>query len=349
MTVLSVSGDFARAIDQYRPDLIAHCYRMLGSVHDAEDAVQETLLRAWRAAERYDESRASMRTWLHRIATNACLDALGRRQRRPLPSGLHAASEDPADPLTTAPGQLWLEPMPDALLTAATADPAAVVTARTGIRLAFIAALQHLPARQRAVLILRDVLGWRAAEVAETLGTSAAAVNSALQRARAQLADRAPAEDDSSEPADRELRALLDRYVAAFERADVAGLTELLRHDVELEMPPVSTWFAGRPAVMAFIAARFDEAPDRWRLRPTRANGQPAVATYLRAGPGTYLAHSIQVLTVADRKIRRIVAFQSHALVAAFGLPPVLSEATSYQVAAADSRSRPAAAGPAPT
>src|SRR5580698_685526 len=221
-------AEFSRLAGPYRSELLAHCYRMLGSVHDAEDQLQETLLRAWRSYDQF-EGRSSLRTWLYRIATNTCLRAIETRQRRPLPSGLGQPSDDPSGPLDGAQREVpWLEPIPDALIST---DPAAVVTSRTNIRLALIAALQYLPPKQRAVLILRDVLGWRAAEVADLLGMSVAAANSALQRARTQLESRAPAEDDVLEPADPGTRDLLARYAAAFEAADVAALTQLLHDD----------------------------------------------------------------------------------------------------------------------
>jgi len=281
--------------------------------------VQETLLRAWRSYGTFDEGRASLRTWLYRIATNACLTALEHRSRRPLPSGLTAPGDDPAQPLETEPGVAWLQPIPDALLTGAQDDPATIVATRGSVRLALVAALQHLPARQRAVLILRDVLAWRAGEVADVLDTTTAAVNSALQRARAQLADVAPVEDEVSEPDEPAHRELLDRYMAAFENADVAELTRLLRHDVQVEMPPYRTWFAGIDAVGPFLAAR--AAAHRWRMVPTRANGQPAVVSYLARPDGSYRNHSVQVLTVLDGRITRIVAFQDPGLFATFGLP----------------------------
>src|ERR687885_24098 len=196
MATTDVPGteDFLRLADPYRRELLAHCYRMLGSIHDAEDLVQETYLRAWRAYDRF-EGRSSLRTWLHQIATRACLTALENRSRRPMPTGLGAPSIDPADPLVEQPEVPWLEPVPDAMVAAEGSDPAAIVTSRQSLRLALIAALQHLPPRQRAVLILRDVLQWRAAEVAEVLDTTTTAVNSILQRARAQLNEVAPNED----------------------------------------------------------------------------------------------------------------------------------------------------------
>ncbi|HEY7199794.1 MAG TPA: sigma-70 family RNA polymerase sigma factor, partial [Candidatus Dormibacteraeota bacterium] len=305
----------------FRRELLAHCYRMLGSLHDAEDAVQDTYLRAWRAYDRF-EGRSSLRNWLYRIATNACLRALERSGRRPLPSGLGAPSADPERPLELGPPGLdWLEPLPDARLGSGPDDPAALVASRDSVRLAFVAALQHLPARQRAVLILRDVLEWRAAEVAELLGTSAAAVNSALQRARAQLAEVAPAEDELAPPDEPDRRALLDRYVAAFEDADVAALERLLRADVELEMPPFAAWFSGREMVRRFFAAQILVEPGRFRMVLTAANGQPAVLSYLRDRDGVYRPHAVHVLTLTPGGIARIVVFLDPASVAAFDPP----------------------------
>jgi RNA polymerase sigma-70 factor (TIGR02960 family) len=324
--------EFVARTDPFRPELLAHCYRMLGSMHDAEDLVQETYLRAWRGFDRF-EGRSSLRLWLYKIATMACLTALEGRARRPLPSGLAAPSDDHNAALAPAePSMPWLQPAPDLVTAGATGDPAAVVSSRAGIRLAFIAALQHLPARQRAVLILRDVLAWHAAEVAEMLGTTTIAVNSALRRARAQLEAAGPAADDLAEPDDSATRATLDRYVTAFEQADVQGLVDLLRADVELEMPPVPTWFTGRDAVAGFLGANVLRGPGQWVMIPTRANGQPAFAEYQRTGDGSYAANGIQVLTLIGSRVSRIVAFIDPALVPLFGLPPTLSHApTSHE------------------
>jgi RNA polymerase sigma-70 factor, ECF subfamily len=320
--------DFGLLADPYRKELLAHCYRMLGSVDEAEDQVQETLLRAWRSYGDF-EGRSSLRTWLYRIATNSCLRALETRARRPLPSGLGEAALDPGAPVS-GPGLdvPWLQPMPDARVGSGAADPASVVVSRAGMRLALIAALQYLPGRQRAVLILRDVLGWRAAEVAGLLGTSTAAANSALQRARAHLATLAPAEDEISEPDDPGLRELLDRYATAFEKADVAALTALLREDAVLEMPPLLTWFAGREVIGEFFARQVLRAPGQFRMRPVAANGQPAFAAYLDGGGGRYQAHAIQVLAVSGGRVGRIVSFNDAELFPAFGLPADCSTTT---------------------
>ena len=312
--------DFVTLADPYRPEILAHCYRMLGSIHDAEDLVQETYLRAWRGYDRF-EGRSSLRQWLYKIATRACLTAIDTRQRRPLPSDLGAPAHDHRGVTATPePTIAWIEPAPDSLF----GDPASVVAARSSVRLAFVAALQELTARQRAVLILRDVLAWRAAEVADMLDTTTTAVNSTLRRARAQLQERALTQDDVAEPRPEELRALLDRYVAAFERSDVDALTQLLRADIELEMPPIPTWFTGRAAVTGFFATNVLGAPGTWRMVQTRANGQPAVAAYQRTADGRYRGHGLQVLTVLGDHVSHIIAFLQPDLLSTFGLPAVL-------------------------
>jgi len=304
----------------FRGDLVAYCYRMMGSAEEAEDLVQETYLRAWRSQAGF-EGRSSERTWLYRIATNVCLTALERRGRRPLPAGLGGPQDDPGAPLVSGPDIPWLRPLPDALLAAEGADPAAVAASRAGIRLAFVAALQYLSARQRAMLILRDVLEWPAAEVAELLGTTTTAVNSGLRRARAQLAQALPAEDELAEPAERDRRAVLDRFAAAIEDADGRALAELLREDVALEMPPVLTWFTGRQAVAGFIAAHFLTEPGGLRLVPVTANGERAFAVYGREPDQAYYAHAVLVPAVTATGIARIVAFQDPGLFRSFGLP----------------------------
>src|ERR1700741_2926056 len=308
----TVSEDFTRHTGRFRGELLAYCYRMLGSAADAEDLVQETYLRAWRSYEGF-EGRSSVRTWLYRIATNACLTALERRGRRPLPSGLGGPAGGPEAPMVAGPEVPWLGPLPDALLTGDYEDPASVAVSREGIRLAFVAALQYLSARQRAVLIMRDVLDWPAAEAADLLGMTTTAVNSALRRARDQIAAALPAGSDAAdvtglvEPDDPARRALLDRYAAAVENADASALAGLLREDIELEMPPLLTWFAGRDTVLRFVAASLLPGPGLLRLVPVTANGQPAFAVYEREPDGTFHAHAIQVLTVTDTGIARIV------------------------------------------
>jgi RNA polymerase sigma-70 factor (ECF subfamily) len=320
----SISEDFTVRTDPYRRELLAHCYRMLGSLHDAEDLLQETLLRAWQAYDRYDPGRAALRTWLYRIATNACLTALEQRSRRPLPSGLGAPSGDPEQPLIRGEETPWLQPIPDAML----GDPADVLLSRSSLRLAFVAALQFLPPRQRAALLLREVLDWPAADVATALGLTTAAVNSALQRARATLGKASLAQDLIDEPADAEVRAQVDRYVEAFEHADLVALEKLLAEDVVLEMPPFSTWYAGRAQYIRFMARVFTLRGTAWRLLPVRANGQPALAAYARSGRGgDYVLHTLQVLTVTAAGISHNTAFNDPDVFAAFALPGKISAA----------------------
>jgi RNA polymerase sigma-70 factor (ECF subfamily) len=314
--IVPAQDDFIEQAAPFRAELIAHCYRMLGSVHDAEDLVQETYLRGWRGYQSFEE-RAALRTWLYRIATTACLRALENRARRVLPAGLGDGSVDPDTDIDATGGSYhWLEPLPDSL------TPETAVTARQSVRLAVATALQELPARQRAVLILRDVVQFSAAEVAELLETTPAAVNSALQRARAHLADVAPDEDDASEPDDADRRELLDRYCAAFENADLAALTELLQTDVRLEMPPLPIWFTGRDAVTRFLARRAFAPAGEVVFIPTAANGQPAVAEYRRTADGVMRAHSIHVITTGGTAIAALTVFLDPTLFSVFGFPP---------------------------
>ncbi|MFJ3339431.1 RNA polymerase subunit sigma-70 [Streptomyces sp. NPDC086766] len=293
--------------EPYLGELVAFCYRMLGSFHEAEDAVQETLLRAWKARDRYDPARASVRTWLYRIATNVCLTALEGRGRRPLPSGLGMPSDDPGAPLVPALDVPWLEPFPDARFD---------VEGRVDLRLAWVAAVQMLPARQRAVLVLREVLAFTAVEVAEQLGTTVAAVNSALQRARAALADV----DDAgavSEPDDPEVRAVVQRYVQAFEAADVPALVRLLADDAVLEMPPVPLWYRGSRDYGRFLERVFGMRGTGWVMRELTANGQPALAAY---APELRL-HTLQVFTVTDGQVAHNVVFADPRVFDTFELP----------------------------
>jgi RNA polymerase sigma-70 factor (ECF subfamily) len=318
-----MSEDFESLADPYRRELFAHCYRMLGSVHDAEDLVQETYLRAWRAYDRF-EGRSSLRTWLYRIATTACLTALESRGRRPMPTGLGSPDSDPADPLVEHTEVPWLEPVPDAMAGADHGDPAAIVTSRESIRLAFVAALQHLPPRQRAVLILRDVLKWKAAEVAEAVGTTTTAVNSILQRARAQLDQAAPSPDEVSEPASAQQRELLDRYVRAFEAKDIPAIVELFTKDVVWEMPPFAEWYLGPENVGRHLDMRCPAIKDGMRLVPVEANGQAAYGTYIRTEEdGEFFAFLIQVLTLDEDRITHVANFLDTRLFETFGLPPV--------------------------
>jgi len=328
---MPVPDDFASLSESYRPELLAYCYRMLGSIHDAEDLVQETYLRAWRAFEGF-EGRASVRTWLYRIATNACLNALDSRKRRVLPTDLTEPSRTPEAPPAPPPAEVaWLQPIPDALFGSPAGDPAAIVAARSSLRLALVAALQCLPAKQRAVFILREALSLPATEVAELLDTSVPAVKSALQRARAQLDEAAPAEEEVAEPGDPQVRALLDRFVAAFDSGDVGALVMLLTKDVVLEMPPTPSWFAGVDAVARVYSAHVFNPPGMFRLLATAANGQPAYGVYHRGEDGVYRAYAVMVLTLAGAPadgaegpgVGRISMFPDPDLIKTFALPPV--------------------------
>ena len=298
-------------LEPYRGELVAYCYRMLGSFDDAEDLVQETMLRAWKARDRYDGTRASLRTWLYRIATNTCLSALEGRARRPLPSGLGAPSDDPAAPLTPTLDIPWLQPFPDARFD---------VGIRADMRLALVAAMQVLPPRQRAVLVLREVLDFSAAEVAEQLGTTAAAVNSALQRARATLAEAGDA-GQVSEPDDPEVRAVIDQYVRAFEAADVPGLVRLLADQAVLEMPPVPLWYRGRRDYGLFMDRVFELRGPGWATRRLTASGQPAFAAYTPQPGGGHRLHTLQVFTVSGGRVTANVVFADPRVFRVFGLP----------------------------
>jgi RNA polymerase sigma-70 factor (ECF subfamily) len=302
--------------EPYRGELTAYCYRMLGSYQDAEDLVQESLLRAWKARDRYDPARASVRTWLYRIATNVCLTALEGRARRPLPSGIGAPGQDTSAPLTPALDVPWLEPFPDARFD---------LEARADLRLAWVAAVQLLPARQRAVLVLREVLGFTAAEVADQLETTVAAVNSALQRARAALdgerSDRTGLAD-LAEPDDPEARAVVQRYARAFEAADVPALVRLLADDAIMEMPPIPLWYLGRADYGRFMDRVFEMRGRVWAARELTANGQPALAAYAPEADGVFRFHSLQVFSVHGGRITQNVVYTDPRFIDFFGLPP---------------------------
>jgi RNA polymerase sigma-70 factor (TIGR02960 family) len=326
--VTDLTSEFETLTDPFRRELLAHCYRMLGSIQDAEDLVQETYLRAWRSFKQF-EGRSSLRVWLYKIATMACLSALEGRRRRPLPSNLGPASHDARQDISANEVDVpWLQPAPDALIAPMSSDPSFIVESRASVRLAFISALQNLSARQRAVLILRDVLQMKASEVADILETSTTAVNSALRRARRQLKLDDSMESELLEPIESQLRDLLDRYVDAFERADVGALVQLLRVDVELEMPPTPTWFTGRETVMDFFTSKVLSHPGTWRVFPTRANGQAAIVAYGKEGDEKYHAHGIHVLTFIGERISRITAFNDADLVAHFRMVSILEVRT---------------------
>jgi RNA polymerase sigma-70 factor (ECF subfamily) len=315
---------FLSLVEPLRGELTAHCYRMLGSAHDAEDLVQETYIRAWRSFAGF-ENRSSLRTWMYRIATNVCLTALESRQRRPMPTGLGQPASDPGGHLDSRPETPWLEPLPDSVVWGRGAsDPAAAVVSRDSVRLAFVAALQHLTPPQRAVVILRDVLAWHAGEVADLLGLSVAAVNSSLQRARAQLAKLDP---EGALPPVEEARAqqLLADYVDAFERYDVARIVELLTEDAVWEMPPFTGWYAGAEAIGTLIRTHCPaSAPGDQRMVRVDANGQPALALYMLGPDGRHHAFQIQVPTLTERGVAYVAAFFDLDLFDRFGLPRLL-------------------------
>jgi RNA polymerase sigma-70 factor (ECF subfamily) len=296
------AGPLTEAFERERRGLLAHAYRMLGAFHEAEDAVQDTYLRALRGWPAF-EHRSSVRTWLYRIATNACLSALDGRGRRALPSGLGPATGDPSAPPEPLDASAWLEPFP-----ADPSDPAEVVTAREGVRLALIAGLQLLPPRQRAVLLLRDVLAFSAAEAGAALDLTVPAVKSALQRARARLGEVAPQRDDVLEPTSPRARELLAGYMAAWEASDPEAFRKVLRADAAIEPVGSRTWFAGREHCLAFAGPSMG-APGDWRMAPRTANDQPAAATWFRDQP-----FGLAVLTVAADGITAVTLFADPAL-----------------------------------
>ena len=307
-----------RALEGHRRELTAYCYRMLGSGFEAEDAVQETMVRAWRGIDAF-EGRSALRSWLYRIATNVCLDMGKAPQRRARPMDLGPSS--PADGLLDGglPESSWIQPVADARVLPTDGDPADIAAGRESIRLAFVAALQHLPARQRAVLILREVLRWQAIEVAELLDTSVASVNSALQRARATMADLDL--DEPSEAIDDEQRELLARYVSAFERYDIDSIVALLHEDVVQSMPPFALWLQGRDEVAAWYVGQGIGCAGA-RLLPTFANGCPAFGSYRVSASGSgHDAFAIQVLQISGGRITGLHNFLYPELFPAFGLP----------------------------
>jgi RNA polymerase sigma-70 factor, ECF subfamily len=322
---------FAQLVERYRPELQVHCYRMLGSFEDSEDLVQETFLRAWRNRASFSlRGTSSFRAWLYRIATNACLDVLRRRPRRILPPQVAPAADPAVAP--SPPADLpWLQPYPDRLLepiAPAEDEPGAVVVARETIELAFLAAIQHLPPRQRAVLILRDVVGWSAKDTATLLEGSVASVNSALQRARATLGERLPERRTEWVPSpglSDDERELLRRYLDAHERADADALADLLREDVRLTMPPHPTWYAGREAIMTAMKQGFDPEFGHLRSVVAGANMQPAAAHYLRRpGESEHRPLALDVLRIEGGRVAQIDSFVSPELFPGFGLPPTL-------------------------
>jgi len=331
----ALAGDqheFSGLTEPYRRELQLHCYRILGSLQDAEDTVQETLLRAWRKLNTF-EGRASLRAWLYKIATNACFDALDKRPRRVLPTAQYPAADpqQPFAPPITEP--IWLEPYPDDLIAEPETGPEARYSLRESVSLAFLAAIQGLPPRQRAVLILCDVLDWRASETAALLEITVSAVNSALHRARVTMQQRyhVDGQNVASLTPNADLQPLLERYVQVWEAADIDGLVSLLRQDATLSMPPLPDWYAGREAIIAaaqtkiFAGVTPGDAHGRWRMQPVRANRQPACAVYQRAESGVYQAFGISVLTVEQGLVTDIITFIDPALFKRFDLPLEIS------------------------
>jgi RNA polymerase sigma-70 factor (ECF subfamily) len=316
------SQELEALLESHRSELTGYAYRMLGSSFEADDAVQETLLRAWRNIGGF-EGRSSLRSWLYRIATNVCLDMIGSRERRARPMDLQPAGTADEPLGDRLPEVTWLEPVPDARVLPSGSDPAEIAVARESIRLAFMAALQHLPPRQRAVLILREVLRWRAAEVAELLETSVASVNSALQRARATLSSaKADGDGAPTEPMDEEHRRLLSRYVDAFERYDMDALTSLLHDDANWNMPPYALWLQTHRDVVAWCLGPGIGCKDS-RLIPTTANGSPAFGQYKPSPNGGWEPWSLQVLELSGDRIAGITFFLDTArFFPMFGLPP---------------------------
>ena len=318
MTSPTATRSIEDELEAHRRELTGYCYRMLGSGFEAEDAVQETLVRAWKAIDRF-EGRSSLRSWLYRIATNVCLDMAQGPQRRARPMDLGPASKANSTLDSGQPEHAWIQPVQDARVVPADGDPAQLAETRASIRLAFVAALQHLPPRQRAVLILREVLRWQATEVAELLDTTVASVNSALQRARATLGD-VDIDTTSPDPDDPEQQELLARYVDAFERYDIASLVTLLHADAIQSMPPYSLWLRGPEQIADWLLGQGIGCKGS-RLVATRANGCAAFGSYRPAGPGLHTPFALQVIEVSDGRISGFHNFLYPELFEAFGLP----------------------------
>ncbi|MGW0833015.1 sigma-70 family RNA polymerase sigma factor [Streptomyces prunicolor] len=303
-SVVTTTDDLDVRLEKHRVELTGYCYRMLGSSFEAEDAVQDTMVRAWRNYEKF-EGRSSLRSWLYRIATNVCLDMLSAGNKRARPVDLSDSTPLAQAALSPRADNTWLEPMPDARVLPTVADPAEAAVAKESVRLAFMAALQQLPPKQRAVLILREVLAWRANEVAELLDTSVASVNSALQRARATLAERDDKAADAavSDPLDEEQQKLLERYVAAFEGYDMAALTALLHEDAIMTMPPFDLWLTGHDDITGFMTT-IGSACEGSRLIPVQVNGLPGFAQY-KPDPeaGGFSPWSVQILEISDGRL----------------------------------------------
>jgi RNA polymerase sigma-70 factor, ECF subfamily len=321
----SAEDAFLADAQKYRRELLAHCYRMTGSLHDAEDLVQETYLRAWKSYKNF-QGKSSVRTWLYRIATNTCLTSLEGRKRRPLPTGLGGPAADPNEDITPRHEITWLEPLPDSPREDPS-DPSVIAESRESVRLAFIAALQHLSPRQRAVLVMREVLQWKAAEVGEAIGASTAAVNSLLQRARAQLDEVAPNRDDEPAPPESpEAADLLAKYISAFETYDMDKLVELFTADAVWEMPPFDTWYQGPADIITLSKVHCPaEGAGDMRFLTTTANGQPVAALYMRnPETGVHESFQLQVLDTRSTGIAHVVAFMERDLFPKFGLPDKL-------------------------
>jgi RNA polymerase sigma-70 factor (ECF subfamily) len=327
MIVTSVTkDDFETTTAPHRRELLAHCYRMTGSTHEAEDLVQETYVRAWRAFGRF-EGRSSVRTWLYRIATNVCLTSIDRRARRPMPSGLGLPSPDPYAQADPAPDVAWLEPVPDRLALDERADPAELAVARQTLRLALVAAAQLLPPRQRAAFFLCDVLAQPASEAAEALDVSVGALKSLLQRARSRLAQETLNDDELVEPTDEGARRVLDRYTTAFERSDMAEIERLLVEDAVIEMTGTTTWYEGKATCVPFIAAQGIGHRGDWRMIPIHANGQLGAAAYHRGEDDAYHPFAIVVVATTSTQLTRISLFAEPALFTLFDLPPTVPSA----------------------